>query len=166
MQLAVLLLLVLPAQTTGREGPPVVVRFATFNASLNRETEGKLAADLAGGDDSQARNVAEIMQRVRPDVLLLNEFDYDGDGLSIARFQTNYLGVSQNGAEPIEFPYAFSARVNTGVPSGFDLDNDGQVGGEPGSAGLWQRCAWLRRFSWSVRHGGAVAVSDRAGSGA
>jgi hypothetical protein len=52
------------------------VRFATFNASLNRATEGELLADLFTPDDPQARDVAEVVQRSRPDVVLLNEFDY------------------------------------------------------------------------------------------
>jgi hypothetical protein len=52
------------------------VRFATFNASLNRLTEGQLVRDLSTPADQQAATVAEIVQRVRPDVLLLNEFDF------------------------------------------------------------------------------------------
>ena len=43
-------------------------RFSTFNASLNRFTEGELVADLSTPDDAQAAAVAEIIQRVRPDV--------------------------------------------------------------------------------------------------
>src|SRR4051812_27325019 len=52
-------------------------RFATFNASLNRNKAGQLLLDLNRGDDPQIKNVAEIVQRTRPDVLLVNEFDYD-----------------------------------------------------------------------------------------
>ena len=37
------------------------VRFATFNASLNRATEGQLEQDLSTGDNEQARNVAETL---------------------------------------------------------------------------------------------------------
>jgi hypothetical protein len=59
-------------------------------------------------------------------VLLLNEFDYDPDALEL--FQENYLEVSQNGAEPIVYDYTFIAPSNTGVDSGFDLDNSGAAG--------------------------------------
>ena len=52
------------------------VRFQTFNASLNRTVAGELVADLSTPDDPQAATVAEIIQRTRPDVLLLNEFDF------------------------------------------------------------------------------------------
>lgn len=103
------------------------VRFATFNASLNRSVEGELVADLSTPDDPQARNVAETIQRVDPDVVLINEFDHAPAAVDL--FRDNYLEVSQNGAEPVDYPYAFVAPSNTGVPSGHDLNNDGQVGG-------------------------------------
>jgi hypothetical protein len=110
------------------------VRFATFNASLNRNFEGQLRSDLVLPFDAsepnatlrarrqQAANVAEIIQRVRPDVLLVNEFDFDPNAVPL--FQTNYLSIGQNGAEPIEYPYASIAPSNTGIQSGFNLDND------------------------------------------
>lgn len=103
------------------------VRVATFNASLNRAVQGKLVADLSTPDDPQAREVAEVVQRVRPDVLLINEFDYAPAAVDL--FRDNYLEQGQNGAQPIEYPHAFIAPSNTGVPSGFDLDNNGTVGG-------------------------------------
>ena len=48
------------------------LKFATFNASLNRNTEGQLVTDLSTPDNVQAQNVAEIIQRVNPDILLIN----------------------------------------------------------------------------------------------
>jgi hypothetical protein len=105
------------------------VRFATFNASLNRNVEGQLIADLSTPGNAQAATIAETVQRVRPDVLLINEFDFDAQGTAAELFQRNYLSVSHNGAEPIHYGYFFVAPSNTGVPSGFDLDNNGTVGG-------------------------------------
>ena len=105
------------------------VRFATFNASLNRAAEGELVANLSTPDNVQAKAVAEVIQRVRPDVLLVNEFDFDAQGLAALLFQRNYLSVGHNGAAPISYPYRFVAPSNTGIPSGFDLDNNGSVGG-------------------------------------
>jgi endonuclease/exonuclease/phosphatase family protein len=103
------------------------VRFATFNASLNRNFEGQLVTDLSTPANAQAKAVAEIIQRARPDVLLINEFDFAPAALAL--FQDNYLSISQNGAAPISYPHRFIAPSNTGVPSGFDLDNNGSVGG-------------------------------------
>ena len=105
------------------------MRFQTFNASLNRAAEGELVDDLFSPDDPQAAAVAEIVQRTRPDVLLLNEFDFVRGGRAVDLFRDNYLEVAHNGARPIRYRYAFTAPVNTGVPSGLDLDNDGTVGG-------------------------------------
>lgn len=104
------------------------VRFATFNVSLNRKSEGALKKELANGDSSDAKRIAEIIQRVRPNVLLLNEFDYDAGGEGISGFLTNYLGVSQNGQAPIQYPFVFFHSVNTGVDSGLDLNADGKLG--------------------------------------
>ena len=105
------------------------VRFATFNASLNRFSAGDLVSDLSTPNNPQAKTIAEIIQRTRPDVLLINEFDFVDGGAAAELFQANYLSVSQNGAEPIEYGYYFVAPSNTGIPSGVDLDNNGSVGG-------------------------------------
>ena len=121
--------LALPAQAESGQVTHDPVRFATFNASLNRTVEGELIADLSTPADVQAQTVAEIIQRVRPDVLLINEFDFDAQGTAAQLFQQNYLSVAHNGADPISYPYRFVAPSNTGVPSGFDLDNNGTVGG-------------------------------------
>jgi hypothetical protein len=124
--IAVILVAAFGAEQAGA-GNEVDVRFATFNASLNRNFEGQLVTDLSTPANAQAKAVAEIIQRARPDVLLINEFDFAPAALAL--FQDNYLSVSQNGAEPIDYPYRFVAPSNTGVPSGFDLDNNGSVGG-------------------------------------
>ncbi|MBX9606940.1 MAG: endonuclease/exonuclease/phosphatase family protein [Gammaproteobacteria bacterium] len=152
------------------------VRFATFNASLNRNALGDLlfdmssaqaasvdfsrayasAADIAGLSTQQkellqAHNVAEIIQRVDADVLLVNEFDFDSNGVAgtsstpsavdysstaAQRFQDNYLFVAHGGgttgrqvANPITYAYRHTPSTNTGLASGFDLDNSGAVGG-------------------------------------
>lgn len=129
--LALLLIVagVVPAHADTVATPPTPVRFATFNASLNRFSAGDLIEDLSTPDNAQAQAVAEIIQRTRPDVLLINEFDFDEDGTAAELFRSNYLEVSQNGADPIRYDYYFVAPSNTGIPSGFDLNNDGSVGG-------------------------------------
>ncbi|ATG53316.1 endonuclease [Brachybacterium vulturis] len=121
-----------PSRPRGRF---VNLRVATFNASLNRAAEGQLLEDLAAdpdsgtGEDAQIRAVAEIIQINNPDILLLNEFDHDEDGTGVDLFRKNYLEVSQNGKSPVRYRYSFTAPVNTGVPSGHDLNRDGTVGG-------------------------------------
>jgi hypothetical protein len=85
---------------------PLQVRVATYNASLNRSTDGQLAIDLNTGTNTQAKRVAEILQRVRPDIVLIDEFDYDAANPSLARdrFHNNYLAISQNGQAPLNYP--------------------------------------------------------------
>jgi 3-phytase/alkaline phosphatase D len=140
----VLLIMTLFVPTVLADSPkakPTPVRFATFNASLNRFNAGDLIADLSTPNSDQAKAVAEIIQRTRPDVLLINEFDYDDQGdpddsLAAQLFQENYLSVSQNGAKPIEYPYRFVAPSNTGIPSGRDFNKDGTVGGPDDAFGF------------------------------
>ncbi|MEQ1902855.1 MAG: endonuclease/exonuclease/phosphatase family protein [Pirellulaceae bacterium] len=109
-----------------QDAPPPSIRFATFNCSLNRKASGELQEALSKLADAEARKVAEIIQRVRPDVLLLNEFDFDEGGLAAAGFK-KYLATKLSDAEPIEYAYSFTAPVNTGVDSGLDLNSDGKA---------------------------------------
>jgi hypothetical protein len=111
-------------------------RFATFNASLNRSAAGQLIADLSTPGNQQAKNAAETIQRVRPDVVLINEFDYDANGTALSLFQDNYLSIGQNGAAPIHYQFRFAAESNTGIPSGFDFNNNGVVGGPDDAYGF------------------------------
>ncbi len=53
------------------------MRVATFNIAMGLKQAGQLSEALASGSDQRLHQVAEILQRVRPDIVLLNEFDYD-----------------------------------------------------------------------------------------
>ena len=117
----------------GGAGQPDPVRFASFNASLNRFNAGDLATELSAPGSAQPDAIAEIIQRTRPEVVLINEFDYDAGDVALDAFQQNYLSVPHGGADPIEYPYRYAAPSNTGVQSGRDLDKDGSIGG-PGDA--------------------------------
>lgn len=109
--------------------PAMNLRVATFNVSLHGERAGELVERLAG-DDANARKIAAIIQMQRPDVLLLNEFDFDAGERAAELFQRRYLEVAQSGQEPIRYAYRYLAPVNTGVPSGLDLDGNGSSGGD------------------------------------
>jgi 3-phytase len=131
------LMLVAPGvQAQDPKGAPTPVRFATFNASLNRFNAGDLVNELSSPGSPQPDVIAEIIQRTRPDVLLINEFDYDEGGLAAQYFQENYLSVPHGDAQPIEYPYYFVAPSNTGIPSGFDLNNNGVIGGPDDAFGF------------------------------
>jgi len=93
----------------------------------------------------QIRNVAAIIQSVRPDVLLLNEFNNDGEGndyAALAGFQTNYLGHAQsansidggNLLAPIFYPFMQNYATNTGLSSELDLNHNGHSVDDPNDA--------------------------------
>ena len=105
------------------------IRVATFNVSCYRTAPGVLQKELAGGELAAACAHAEILQRIRPDIVLLNEFDYDSEFAAIDAFQRLYLEVPQGEQEPIVYPHRFVGAVNTGEPSGMDLDRDGETDG-------------------------------------
>jgi endonuclease/exonuclease/phosphatase family metal-dependent hydrolase len=109
------------------------IRLATFNIAMGLDQAGALADALASGDDRRLKQVAGILQRVRPDIVLLNEFDYDPSVDAATLLNRNYLAVSQGGHPPIRYAHHFRSAVNTGVDSGLDLDGDGASGG-PGDA--------------------------------
>ncbi|WP_421194314.1 endonuclease/exonuclease/phosphatase family protein [Aeromonas jandaei] len=145
------------------KAPNSMVRFATFNLSFDRTAAGMLSGELAltrsaqdellarlaGGNLSgaektkalnvqQIRNVAEIIQRTRPDVFLLNEFDNDGKGENTAdlkAFNNNYLAHAQHSeVTAISYPVLQNFATNTGLMSGYDLNLDGKVNSGPDDA--------------------------------
>ncbi len=109
--------------------PDNALRIAVFNVNLARRSAGKLIDDfraLPGGDNAARLNaIVEIIQRVAPDILVINELDYDPAGEALALFETE-LAVGRSGAPGLAFGHRFTAPVNTGVRSGFDLDGDGK----------------------------------------
>lgn len=106
--------------------PPVegAIRIATFNIwELSHKKAEEVVPGGAAGANEQLRNAAAIIQSVRPDILLINEIDAGGE--TSRAFAENYLQVSQLGQKAICFPHVFTAAVNTGEPSGLDLNNNG-----------------------------------------
>jgi 3-phytase len=117
----------------------VTLRIATYNGSLSpgiQSGAGSLVGNLSTPDDLRAQRVAEIIQRVNPDILLINEFNWDSAGQAANLFASNYLAVSHDAAgtgtpsAPVSFPFQYlptggSSPFNTGIPTGKDLNNNG-----------------------------------------
>lgn len=111
---------------------PVTLRIATFNIEDVRTT------DLADGNQPRLKRLAEVIQRLRPNIILINELAYDmpgapgykegeAPGQNGQRFADLYLAVAQApDLRPLKFK-AYMPPTNTGLPSGFDLDNDGHA---------------------------------------
>lgn len=94
---------------------------------MGLEAEGLLAERLSRQDDPALLNLAAVLQLLRPDVVLLNEFDFDSSIDAAGLLNENYLRRPQQGSRPLHYPHAFTAPVNTGVDSGLDLDMNGQM---------------------------------------
>ncbi|MGO2129787.1 MAG: endonuclease/exonuclease/phosphatase family protein [Pseudoalteromonas prydzensis] len=118
------------------------LRVATFNVSMDatnytekdQQVDPNALVNALQNKHPQIKNIAEIIQRVRPDILLLNEFDYISKAQGIDYFKANYLAISQNKQPAIDYPYSYIAPVNTGLKTPFDLDHDGQATGVKGDA--------------------------------
>jgi endonuclease/exonuclease/phosphatase family metal-dependent hydrolase len=159
---------------------PPTLRVATYNVSLYDEHDGGLITRLRAGDANASR-IAAVIQHVRPDLLLLNEFDFDAQGRAAALFQQRYLAVSQHGQQPIHYPYHYLAPVNTGLPCPFDLDHDGRIGGgndawgfglHPGQYGMLvlsrypidaAKARTFQKLRWSAMPGASAPVDPRTG---
>lgn len=88
---------------------------------MTRDGPGLLLADLLSPDSDFARHKAEAVAAVRPDILLLNNFDFDGD-LVAARAFGDWL--SRSG---VALPFVFALAPNSGMPTGRDVDADGRL---------------------------------------
>jgi hypothetical protein len=110
------------------------LRVATFDVGMSRDGPGLLLHELEGSPDPAALAAAEVIRAVRPDLLLLVGFDHDEEHRGLDAFRA----LLRDGPAGIDYPHAFHAAVNAGVPSGLDLDGDGRTMGR-GDAFGWGR---------------------------
>ncbi len=108
------------------------LRLATYNIEDIR------TVDVLNPDHPRLKRAAATLQRLRPDILLINEMTYDqpgvpgyvesvGEGYNGQRFVETFLAVAQaENLEPLRYR-ALMVPSNTGLASGFDLDNNGRV---------------------------------------
>lgn len=110
----------------------VKFRIATFDLG------GVSTADLAAADVPRLHELAAAIQRIRPQVLLLNGLAYDMPGApgitgnepagsNAKRFVEKYLQVAQAPDLPPLRYRVFVDQSNSGVPSGIDLNHDGKI---------------------------------------
>ena len=120
------------------------IRVATFNVSMEAlnyvervagkspKVTGKELTHALRQNTQQIKNIAEIIQRINPDIILLNEFDKtEDDQRNIQYFIKSYLNESQHGQAGINYPYVYQGDVNTGVIIDADLNKDGQLNQHP-----------------------------------
>lgn len=98
------------------------LRIATFGAAFSREGPGLLVRDILAGDDPQVAAAIAVILEVRPDVVLLTEFDFDLNNVALTALAQTL------GAQGVDYPYAFSLAPNAGLFTGLDLDGNGDLG--------------------------------------
>lgn len=85
---------------------------------MQRDGPGLLLRDLARGGDAQIAAVLEVIAAGNADVIALQGIDYDLTGEALQRL-----------ASAADYPHFFALRPNTGMPTAFDMDGDGRLGG-------------------------------------
>ena len=125
-----------PAATRGAGGR-ADVRFATVQrlAQPQRRRPAR-RRPLDAGQRRRRRTRRRRSSASGPDVAADQRVRLRRGGTALRLFQDNYLSIAQNGAAPIVYPYRFTAESNTGIPSGFDLNNNGVVGGPDDAYGF------------------------------
>lgn len=78
--------------------------------------------DILRLDDVPTATIAVILE-TRPDILVLQDMDYDGNGLAVAAL-VDALAVGG-----LDYPHYLALRPNAGLLTGVDLDGDGRTDG-------------------------------------
>ena len=112
-----------------------MLRIATYNADLSAPGPGLLLHDLRKEDlPPQRAAVVAVIAALDADVLVLTGVDYDLRGEALDALERRLAAAGR------PYPYRLALRPNTGVPTGRDLDRNGQLG-EPRDAQGWGRFA-------------------------
>ena len=120
-------MMILAIQAVSCQRSAKQIRVATFNIwELSTEKLSRVDENNRGQNE-QLVAAATIIQRVRPDILVINEIDHDYDnaddlGKNARLFRDAYLN---QGDMAIGYTHVFAAPCNTGIRADMDFDNDG-----------------------------------------
>lgn len=82
---------------------------------------------LEQGQNSRLIRLAKLIQKIKPDILVLQELEYRDDCNHAQELADLYFAKSQaNHLEGISY-HAYSPESNTGIISNFDLNRDGYI---------------------------------------
>jgi len=125
-------MLFINADLAGASDTPqqATLRLAVFN--IKELSTAKLldVDDQGRGKNEQLKAAAEIIRRINPDILFVQEIDQDYSNskqplsTNARRFLESY--VRQGSSGPV-YPYIFTDSCNTGILSGIDLNSDGII---------------------------------------
>ena len=97
------------------------IRIATYDTELGRKGPGLLLRDILRGEEDVAE-VIDTLTATRPEVVHLMGLDHDTEGHALAALQSV---LSEAG---LPYPHSFTARPNSGLATGLDMDGDGTLG--------------------------------------
>ena len=155
-----------PAEASGGR---TEVRFATFNLSLNRPEAGLLREHLASPDVDdvyrrQAKNVAEVIQRARPDVVLRQRVRLrPRGGPAVRRELPRRLAERRAGAA---LPVPVRRAVEHRRPVRVRPEQQRRRRHDAGRRRLRRRLVRVRPVPGPVRDGRLLEVPDRPPRGA
>ncbi|QBF33192.1 endonuclease/exonuclease/phosphatase family protein [Thalassococcus sp. S3] len=98
------------------------VRIATWNVELQRSGPGLLLRDIMRGQDQDLKAVYDTLLAVRPDIVALQGFDHDQDGVALRAFAD---ALSDLG---LTYDHLLWRPTNRGRSTGLDMDGNGRMG--------------------------------------
>ncbi|UWQ95765.1 endonuclease/exonuclease/phosphatase family protein [Rhodobacteraceae bacterium M385] len=93
------------------------LRLASFHSDLSGRGPGLILRDILRQDDQIAATI-DVIATINPDILALQDIDYDGNHLALTAL-----------AEALGYPHFLTLRPNSGLLTGLDLDGDGRTDG-------------------------------------
>lgn len=148
------------------------LRLATYNPDLSAPGPGLVLDSLTRAPTRQQQAVVQAIAALQADVLVITGLDFDLQGLALAALADR---LAQAG---LDYPHRLALRPNTGVPTGRNIDGNGNstdprdaqgFGRFPGEGGM----AVLSRlpltagrdfsgFLWADLPGNLMPASDPA----
>lgn len=96
------------------------MRVGFFHTELTRTGPGLMLRDLLAGKDPQVQAVIDVVVETRPDILVIWGLDWDLDNLGLNAL----ISALEEAGSPLI--HGFTRQPNRGIPTGFDLDGNGQ----------------------------------------
>ena len=97
------------------------LRIASFHTGLSRKGPGLLLRDILRAEDAQIVAAIRVIGAVKPDVLLLLDFDYDHENRALAAFRDALAAAGGP-----DYPHLFARLPNSGLATGLDMDGNGR----------------------------------------
>ena len=111
----ILIVLVLALVGTISIAQAETLRIATFNAELSRKGPGLLLRDIQRGKDPQISAFKQLLNEIRPDIIMLQGVDYDLRHTALDALARDLA------AGGLAYPHIFASAPNAGQASGPDV---------------------------------------------